>query len=482
MANRLIKALGKRKLTGAELGNLAILNTVYQIKNYTTETPVNKIELQNAVNGLTDNADIEAYNQRIQIRDFIHEVMGRKSLIEEIQKKHCLILINGLEFFSRKMKGLGLKKPLQMTYKEYEAFKEEKLHKWLFNDDGTDSEITYIFLVLPAIQRLSDTNDKMGDIINSYKGGKLTEEEEAFLKQHIRRYDYKNSPAVELIKKRKLKEYLITEIKTLLREEQTIETSEGTATLEEYKPVKADIALNLSDYIRYLIYNKNKSEDDIVKVVKEYKDIVEYAKEYADNTLFKGDIKDFSIDDLLYKNIKRKELLNKYNFDVLKGVLGTEEILITNGYNKANFFETLCRFNDIRDNASHPDLGESLQSIQYSDDLLYNIEAMLTLVADFTGLKEIKELIGDDREKYTAGFYLFFTGIFSDIDNISPTAEQEELLRETLKNIEEKITEAPAKKADEKLIKKCKKLLCSRSDFNSIKDEFYFTLLKGGEE
>ena len=479
MTSDIIKLLGKKgKLTGAEVGNLVILNTVYQIKNNSTETPINKAELQTAINSVTGNPEIRAYNQKIQLRDFIYEVMSKKLLIDEMRKKQYLILKECIASFLNKVKELGFNKVKKMTFTEFEAYRKERLHDYLYDADGKEKEVTYIFIILEAIVKLYDTEPEMFTIVSKY-GDKLTKEEEAFLRKYITQKEYKNSPISNLLANNKPVEAFLTHIKELIKEEDVIHTSEGDSILTDYEPQQKDVAVYLDSYIDYLMNDKEKGKADIVKVIKRYEEVVEYAKDYLDRTLFNGDIKDFTIDDLLDTNITYKELLEKYNYNAFKRILGTDEIILTDNKEEL-LIDSFRHFNYLDKKGTGLELGESLQLLEADVDLLYNLKMMLYIVADYTGLKEIKELIPEDKEQsFFDMMCIFLSTALSEIDDLQLTEEQADFIKTALKDIEKKLADDTVKKASEEVINNCRKLLNNSSNFNDIRDDFYFSLLTG---
>lgn len=462
MAKDIIKMLSKKgKLTGAEVGNLILKDTIHGLLHPTEKELISEAEARTAVNSLTDNYEIETYNKRCAIGSFICGIWEKIIYADLLLNKKFMDILVIADRAKEAVEFLHMPKPKRLTYEQYEAYKKEKLAEY-FKENG---KRTLFDLILIEIQDLFNTDDGEAKV-EAYRNQRLEEDEIAFYggettEERFCDWTKKGEESKELIQQGKYKEAIACYLSGK-------HSYKRTRTYD-----KADLAYDLAEYWQ----ESDKTEETFNKISSYFKDLLLFSLEAVNKKYFEGTLSDIKLEDTLKKQYTLKELYEVYNYKALPHALNNELILIST-YGIEDTAEERARehteaFMKVFDN---PDMFKtSLEAFEESIIALDNINTLLDLLQQETGVNEIAQL-KYNTEKSRNELSVLYEHILRvtfclniGAGSVAPAIE------EAIRNIEN--LNIKVKPMTEEKINIAKEMLRSSKRFNDYKRDLYIMLV-----
>lgn len=490
----------KGSLTGEQLGKIIILCNAY-IEKHKKEPPIKSEEIQNAIDRLTDKKDIQDYNRRYHLNNFLTEVLERMHWQESEIKRASLAFFREIRELEGGLYLLGKKEPQVMSFSEYEIFKKEKVEAFYTDDTEKDKakKRELIYFIIDALPVLMKDDLKLCDMIDSYDGQLNSTEKEFLLLLHrdnlVKYKDNRDNPLAENLANevilennedylaiQALKDSIYAIIEETKGELEIINTCEGTLEKEStYTPTEAEFISVLSQYVEYLRKCEMLTTETISGLVERYSDVLERVKEKLNkehNNLFKG----LSLKACIEKKVAYKDLAEKYSYDFTDEALKDFSIGLRDITKYKDFLSPL--FNVL------PRTAEELKSLQILDSIenidllliaLKNSNTVLEVLASELKIKELLEL-KIDTGAYFKGFIVILERIAELLSCINRYNEaQREVLKDLFFNKWERLRTCEYKIADKNTINKARKLL-DTDDIKKAKTDFYMLLIRGGND
>jgi len=461
------KLLGKNgKLTGAEVGNLVIKDLVYRLVNKTNNGIFTEAEIDIAINSLNDSNEIKAYNKRSGIASFLND-LNQRCMYGDLMLSKKLVDINYFIRESRRATEVyEIKEPLRLTYEEYEAYKKEKLDAYYkeHNEKGTLFE-----LVLDNLQKLYEVGDKtVGKTIEEHIGEPLTSKEKDFYTGYFgddckeskkSNFDERWNGAKDLIQQGRYKDALLL---VVMKQE----------TITKEPCDKSDFIYNLAEYWNY----GKQTESKFKAIIKEYKDLLTYSLQDL-NKRHKGLLKDIKLEDTL-KEYTRKELAEKYGFSYEKEALEDKPIILSTYGCEETVDEIGRRATKIFLKLMTPDAYKVMFEL-YDEVLTFlkNINKLYDLLAEDTGVAEIKQLKYDtaEAESVINTSYISLLDLYIAMETLDE-CEEVRPIKLALDKLQD--LNLNSKEVTKEKINKAKELLNSSKKFKEYQTEL-FSLFSG---
>ena len=472
MASDIIRLLNKKgKLTGAEVGNLVIKDLVYMLVNKTDDGILTEAEIETAVNSLTENIEIKAYNKRSQIASFLGD-LNQRCMYGDLMLSKKLSDINLIIRESKRaLEIYEIEKPIRLSYEKYEEYKKEQLNSFY---KSIREKVTLFELVLMQTQELyqkekgevyeaiekhsnEPLTDQQRDFYINYFGGEYKEKEVSNLAELYHK-------ATELMNQEKYKEavILVADINKKIRK---------NTEKEPYD--KADFIYNLQEFWEY----KDKSKEEFFNIIKEYKDILAISLQTLKEEHFKQyKFQKITLEDTIEISFSIKELSEKYKYNYLKEALRGKTIIVSPYGCEETIDEISRRFSEsiveIIEPNTYKDMFELYDEIS---TFLENINKLYDLLAEETGVTEIKQLKYIKNDENINYCYITLLNLFMAMDTLDGCKEVEPI-RLALEKMQE--LNLSSKKVTDKKINEARELLNSSNNFKTYQTKL-FSLFTG---
>lgn len=472
MANDVMKLLNKKnKLTGAEVGNLAIKQIVYCLVNKTDKAIFSKAELETASNSLTEPNEIRAYNKRIAIASFLDDMTVRGNYADLLIDQKYVIINTLLEKIKVAL-NLMEEEPLRFSYADYETYKKEQLEKFLTDENG-DRKFSLFEIALELIQKLYENDNDFYKLVNTLEDKPLSKKEQAFYGEAYKEEKVKDIEA-EHIKKLLLEESNYKQAIKYLADNDK-ENDLFTAEPAKKKPYdKADLVYDLSTYWD----DSDKSEKTFKEIITEYKDILTYALRKADETFFKGKLAKVKLEDSYKKFYTLRELQDTYGCSFIGDALDNKPILITKyGTEETIYDREKVKADFLKDILNKDTFLIPVTALEETVVFMKNLNIIFDLLADDTGLEDIRQL-KFDTESYKEKLEYIYRHLALGYMKLKLTdvAEVEtDFIKTVFKNLGNLIIKD--EEATERRINKARELLNSSKNFKDYQTEFFYTVL-----
>lgn len=464
MTSDIIKLLGKKgKLTGVEVGNLIIKDTIHQLLNPTEKELITEAEAQTAINSLVDTDEIKAFNKRNAIGVFLTELRQKILYADLLLSKKYMDTYSFINEARQALQILQTKTPKRLTYAEYEAYKKEKLEAY-FNERKYRPSL--FDLILYEIRDFYDKGIETGiELVEDYIDQPLTKEEKAFYGDSLEvtenkcNWEAKGKETKELLKEEKYKEA----IECYLSDKHSYTE---TKTLD-----KSDLAYDLLDFWN----ESDQSEKTFKRILKDYKDLLLYSLKAVNEKYFNGKLKDITLEETLDKRYTIKELYEKYGYNYLPKALNDEPILLTTyGVEETAGDRALMHTEAFLKVFNDADFfKDCLETYEETIVILENLNILLDLTIEETGLSEIGKLKYDTSvaKKNLQNLYWFlcdlaFTTTFDE--------EKAKVIKKAVENI--KNINVKTQKATPEKINKARELLHSSKKFKEYQRDLFILI------
>lgn len=472
MANDVMKLLNKKnKLTGAEVGNLVLKQTVYQLANKTDKEIFNRAELETASNSITESYEIKAFNKRVAIAGFLDDMTVRGNYADLLIDQKFTVIEAILDKIQLAL-NFWEEEPLRFSYADYEKYKQDKLEDFLTDENG-DRKFSLFEIALDEIKELYEIDTEAQKLIDAFIDKPLSKKEQVF---------YGNE-----YKEEKVKDIEVEHIRKLLIEEsnykqaiQYIADNDEENDLFTEQPTKkkpydkADLIYDLMAYWD----TSDKSEKTFKEIITEYKDIVTYALKKANEKYFKGKLAKVKLEDTYNKFYTLRELQDTYGYSFIGEALGDKPILLTQfGIEETIYDREKVETSFLKKILTKDTFLIPVTALEETIVFMKNLNIIFDLLAENTGLEDIKQL-KFNTDNYKEKLDMTYRTLAREYLHLKLTdvAEAEtDFLRTVFKNIGNLIIKDEV--ATEKRINKARELLNSSKDFKDYKTEFFYTVL-----
>lgn len=392
-----------KKLTGKELGNLIIKDIVLQMTDPQNQTEFGKDELDGAVDALTGDRNIRDYNNRIQIKNFLIELVGRRDYAQLLASKNCALITMTALLEKQYLQELGKPEPLRFTYAEYQKATEQKLDEYYRDENGKPRTITMLELLYREIN-LDDVDEKdymqplSATEIQYYRDGAVPEMADDGTTKTV---NDKQIDRIQNLAKRTNDDKLEADkdvLQIVIDYIKQPDLFENEPTTHTRKFNAYDTLYELPHYVAYLRWKG--LDDEIEPVMKRYEPIIKEAIDKMENKPLAQNMKRLSLYELATKDYPRKQIEHDYRVDFTSEAWGNDDdhhthILIT-PYGKLDDVRGDMRFFPKTGNAIEQiDLNKTITALEESIGFCKGYDLMIDILAEHLGIPELLKVKSD---------------------------------------------------------------------------------------
>lgn len=394
-----------KKMTGKQLGNLVIKDVVLQMIDPQDQSAFRKDELDGAISALQSDIDIRDYNNRIQIKNFLIEIVGRRDYAQLLAGKNSgLISITAL-LEKQYLQEAGKPEPLRFTYSEYLKATEKKLDEYYRDDKGNLRKTTMLEILhdkmnidewqpeydqpISALELQYYRDGDRGDIADDGTHQTADSKEQNKIQNLLKR-----TTADEIKSNKDMLQVIIDYIK----QPDLFETEPKKTT---YKYTAWDTLCELPYYIEYLSYTGNTKE--IEPVMKRYEKTINETIAHLENKKLAEEMKRLSLYDLATKEYAIAEIAHKYDVDFSKQAWGNDDdnqthILITPNGKLDDVRGDLRFFPKTGSAIEQMNIYEAIEKLEESVEFCKGYDLMIDTLAEHLGIPELCKVKSDMKD------------------------------------------------------------------------------------
>ena len=406
-----------KKLTGKELGNLIIKDIVLQMTDPQNQSEFRKDELDGAVDALTGEKDIRDYNNRIQIKNFLLEIVGRRDYAQLLAGKNCALITMTALLEKQYLQELGKPEPLRFTYAEYQKATEQKLDEYYRDENGKPRTITMLELLYREIN-LDDVDEKdymqplSATEIQYYRDGAVPEMADDGTVESV------NDKKIDRIQNlaQRINDDKLESEKDML---QVVIDYIKQPDLFENEPKKQirkfnayDTLYELPHYVAYLRWKG--LDNEIEPVMKRYEPVIKEAIDKMENKPLAQNMKRLSLYELATKDYPRKQIEHDYKVDFTKEAWGNDDdhhthILIT-PYGKLDDVRgDMKNFPKTGNAIEQMNLYDTIKKLEESIEFCRGYDLMIDVMMEYLGISEMAKLKSEMKDLELQKFLTYNT-------------------------------------------------------------------------
>lgn len=419
---------------GVIAGNMYINELVCQATTSNKKRPYTEKQLAEAVDAVQTDQEYADYYNRLQVRNFLLDMVSRGRLALVEIKRTCYALSELCIRLQANIKLDTLPAIEYYTPSEYLKATKAKLESYYKGDDGELRKTTLLPFALDYLTHHPEQYIKG-------KGKALDNNEIAYFRDIV---------GLEITDKGvvtqpKLEAFIDTiEYNTKDDKEKihkiTAYWENPKATLAGIKPkshtyTKDELLLHLEPYIEYL---RNKGDTNAIKsTLDEFWNDIQDSVAHIQEKSLQTEIKRLSALELATKEYHAQELAEYYGADFSGQAWGNKHIVITPDGNKRNTRETILNETLYIDRPQKINFAMALGSMEAHLEFCRSYNLMITLLQEYTGadmkelLIDIDELEAGIKASYTLLALLAQNCLIAGTNNLS---DESKIKVETIKN------------------------------------------------
>lgn len=395
-----------KRLTGKELGNLVIKDVVLQITNPQDQSAFKRAELEGAINALSTDKDIRDYNNRIQIKNFLIEMVGRRDYAELLASKNSAMLSMMALIEKKYLQELDKPAPLRLTYAEYSNATKEKLEQYYTDENGKPRRIGILELLhkqMNFTKLAPDYKQALEPLEISYyrewQELDISDDGTAKIKNH------RDVDKLMNLCKRIGNQTFETDKDDLqiiidyIKQPDLFETEKPAYTTVKY--TADELLCDLPDYINYLVATNHK--DAIEPTMKKFSKAIDETIAHLENKKLALEMKRLSLYDLAVNTYEIREIAEKCDVDFSKEAWGNDDdnqtqILITPHGNFDDVRGDVENYTQLGSGLEQLDLNDTIRKVEESVAFCRGYNLMIDVLAEHLGTPELRNLKTDEQD------------------------------------------------------------------------------------
>lgn len=386
---------------GVIAGNMIIDDFACIVAKGAAHRPYTEKQISDALDAVqTDQENADYYN-RVYIRNFLQDIVSRgKIALVEIQRTSYVL--GELCIRLQAKMNLDLKpKQVYCPADEYLKTTKEKLELYYKGADGQEKATTLLPFALEYLnQHISKYAMGYGQPLNAQEIAYFREVEGLDMSDNgvmkpteaqrnwndyvafAREISTEIPDDLDKIKER------IDRICAYWKDPKTIQTSAGK---QSYTYTKDELLPHLERYIEYL---RNKGDTNAIKsTLEHFSKAIQDSIAHIQNKALQIEIKRLSALDLATKEYHLSELAEYYGVDFTAQAWGDVEILISTQDKYALTADKILKEFLYTERPQKLEFIAALESMEAHLEFLRGYNLMITLLQEFTGAQEMKELL-----------------------------------------------------------------------------------------
>lgn len=380
---------------GVIAGNMLINDLVHQSTGGSGNRLYPEKELAEAVNAVETDKDYIDYDNRLQVRNFLLDMIsrGRLALVEIRRNSHILSELCIRLQASIKLDLVGEQE--YYTQKDYQKATKTKLESYYKGDDGELRTTTLLPFALDYLTHHPEQYIKG-------KGKALDNNEIAYFRDIVG-LEITDKGIVSATKDDDLRRFQhslhhnISDDKEKLRKICAYwQDPNIISTGEKYTYTKDELLIHLEPYIEYL---RNKGDTNAIKsTLHEFWNDIQDSVAHIQEKPLQTEIKRLSALELATKEYHAQELAEYYGADFTAQAWGDKHIIITPDGNIENTSNEILKTILELERTQKINFATALETMEAHLEFCRGYNLMIELLREYTGAEQMARLIIDTDE------------------------------------------------------------------------------------